>query len=258
MKPTRTAFSLLELLVVLSIMVAVVAVAWPSLRRPIADSALQQAAGGLREQIAICRQSAAIEGQPLLMRFESGQTSVPWGAWNELIAEQLISSSSVEAVSDAGEIENTTLQSMTFPVDIVVDEVKLDSQIDAPQSDSNGPPIATSLDNETSFESGDSLGSMDFEPDSSTLADTESKRWYLPFLPNGQSRDAVIVLRDIATGSRIALQLDATTGMMRTSRLASVEPGSSTSRTEQASLDPPAEVDADSVEMAPSDEGFVP
>lgn len=204
----KTAFSLLELMIVLVMMVAIGAVAWPSLRRPMADSSVQQAANQLRVQIADCRQSAAIQGQPRLMRFEAGLTSVGLGPWNELVAQQLSDVSrmggetptlSSNEENQGSNKENQDVDSWDLPIDIVIEEVQFDQQ---------------------SYVAADD--------DSSTLSTTREhaeSQWYLPFLPSGQTRDAVIVLRDSATGSRVALEIEAVTGMMRTQRLAATVPG---------------------------------
>lgn len=196
----RSGFSLLELMIVLTMMAAIGAVAWPSLRRPMADSSVQQAANQLRVQIADCRQSAAIEGQARLMRFEAGLTSVRRGPWNELVAQQLSDEGSVAGNRSAiGESEqNQDVDSWELPIDVVVEEVQLDQRT--------------------------YVAAENFP---STLASREitGSQWYLPFLPNGQTRDAVIVLRDSVTGSRVALEIEAITGMMRTQRLSAGVPG---------------------------------
>ncbi len=199
-RAARAAFSLLELMIVLTMMVAIGAVAWPSLRRPMADSSVQQAANQLRAQIADCRQSAAIEGQPRLMRFEAGLTSVGRGPWNDLVAQQLADASSIGGATGAlaGSQENPDVDAWELPIDIVVDDVQFDHQTYVEADESSIP--------------------------TDTREQAESK-WYLPFLPSGQTRDAVIVLRDCVTGSRVALAIEAVTGLMRTQKLPAAEPG---------------------------------
>ncbi|TWU38479.1 pilus assembly FimT family protein [Novipirellula artificiosorum] len=233
----RLAFSLLELLIVLAIMVALAAVAWPSLRRPMADSTVHQAAAALRDQISSCRQAAAMHGQPRLMRFESGQSSVRWGTWTDLIAEQLRDASSLEAspldastlsAANNGE-ESLDDASVTgglweLPIDVVIDDVQLDTQTyETPESLplTGLSEAVTQASEDESFEWGDAAQSTD-------PLDENPTSWYLPFLPNGQTRDAVIVLRDVVSGSRVALEIDAVTGMMRTSRMSSIEPDPAT------------------------------
>lgn len=200
-QPPRSGFSLLELMIVLTMMVGIGAIAWPSLRRPMADSSVQQAANQLRVQIADCRQSAAVEGQPRLMRFQAGQPSVGNGKWNDLVAEQLTESDSSGAATAAlGEPPTSQeAEDWVLPIDIVVDEVQFDQQSYV-ETDESTDPLAQPRE----------------QPESN---------WYLPFLPSGQTRDAVIVLRDCATGSRVALMIEAVTGLMRTQRLSPAQPG---------------------------------
>lgn len=201
----RTAFSLLELMIVLTIMVGVAAVAWPSLRRPMADSSVQQAANQLRAEISDCRQSASVQGQPRLMRFEANQPVIGWGDWKDLVAEQLADANTLNQEEDTSD-----LNSWELPVDIVVDEVQLDSRTYVARDESSTLPASTLP--------------ASILPNAIEIS---VSKWYLPFLPNGQTRDAVIVLRDSVTGSRVALQVDGVTGMMKTSRLSAVDPEAS-------------------------------
>ncbi|KLU05739.1 hypothetical protein RISK_002371 [Rhodopirellula islandica] len=197
--PCKTGFSLLELMIVLTIMVGVGAVAWPSLRRPMADSSVQQAANLLRAEISDCRQTAAIEGEPRLMRFSANQPLVASGHWADLVAEQLIGDRSQ---SDTATDTERELKTWELPIDIVIDEVQLDQR-------------AYVVADETSMPS--------------DAIDLETSTWYLPFLPSGQTRAAIIVLRDTATHSRVALEIEAVTGMMRTARLSPATPGDASS-----------------------------
>ncbi|TWT80834.1 hypothetical protein CA13_22800 [Planctomycetes bacterium CA13] len=237
-------------MIVLTIMVAIGAVAWPSLRRPMADSAVQQAANLLRDEIANCRQLAQLSGQPRLMRFDAGRSVVKWGSWTELIAEQLceegmerLAAEDSVSENDANEdysndefanggltTENGSTATSTIwslPLDIVVDEVQLDR---TRYVDSDDPLLTDALDASI--------------PESSEAMDDEStSRWYLPFLSNGQTRDAVVVLRDSVSGSRVALELDAITGMMRVSRLTALEPEQAAEMTN----DPPGDFSEDAV-----------
>ncbi|QDT05525.1 hypothetical protein K227x_39250 [Rubripirellula lacrimiformis] len=191
-RPRNAGFSLLELMIVLTIMVGIGAVAWPSLRRPMADSSVQQAASELRGQIADCRQTAAVQGEPRLMRFQADQPLVYSGRWTDLVAEQLS-----DTPPDVGDEVDRDVDAWELPVDIVVDEVQFDQQSYVAVDQSSDPSVST---------------------------DIEKSMWYLPFLPNGQTRAAVIVLRDTATNSRVAIEIEAVTGMMRTSRLSAAQP----------------------------------
>ncbi|WDQ15704.1 hypothetical protein PSR62_18930 [Rhodopirellula sp. P2] len=179
-------------MIVLTIMVGIGAVAWPSLRRPMADSSVQQAANLLRAEISDCRQTAAIQGEPRLMRFNANQPLVTSGHWSDLVAEQL-----TDNRSPSGTEAEHELNAWELPVDIVIDEVQLDQ-------------TAYVVADETSMPS--------------DVIDLETSTWYLPFLPSGQTRAAIIVLRDTATNSRVAIEIEAVTGMMRTARLSPAAP----------------------------------
>ncbi|MHB8972780.1 MAG: pilus assembly FimT family protein [Pirellulaceae bacterium] len=65
-------FSLLELIIVLAILAMLLAVAWPSLRRPVMRSAAQQAARQLVKDLARARMAAIDSGQVMRFRFEPG------------------------------------------------------------------------------------------------------------------------------------------------------------------------------------------
>jgi prepilin-type N-terminal cleavage/methylation domain-containing protein len=63
-------FTLLELMIVLAILSVLIAVAWPSLRRPVLRSAVQQAARQLVKDLARARMAAIDSGQVMRFRFE--------------------------------------------------------------------------------------------------------------------------------------------------------------------------------------------
>ena len=65
-------FTLLELMIVLAILAMLMAVAWPSLRRPLMRSATQQAARQLVRDLARARMAAIDSGQIVALRFELG------------------------------------------------------------------------------------------------------------------------------------------------------------------------------------------
>ena len=70
--PGPRGFTLLELMIVLAILAMLIAVAWPSLRRPLMRSAAQQAARQLVRDLARARMAAIDSGQIVALRFEPG------------------------------------------------------------------------------------------------------------------------------------------------------------------------------------------
>ena len=65
-------FTLLELMIVLAILAMLIAMVWPSLRRPVLRSAAQQAARQLVRDLARARMAAIDSGQIVALRFELG------------------------------------------------------------------------------------------------------------------------------------------------------------------------------------------
>lgn len=65
-------FTLLEMIIVLAILALVVALAWPTLRRPLAKSVTQEAARQLARDLAHARLLAIDCGQTMALRFEPG------------------------------------------------------------------------------------------------------------------------------------------------------------------------------------------
>lgn len=233
------AFSLLELLVVLALLGGLMALAWPALRRPLQSSGAQRAAASLQEWLAETRHRASLSGQFRLVRFQQGSGEVFAGPWRSLMADSV-------GFDDAGDASQATrsrdvgLHRWTLPEGVVVDAVRFGSLV--PEQSGTGAagglrsePIGSAASNADSFDSGD-FDSGDFDsgqeasrfssaevPDgreSNGLSSaTEGLRWYLPFLPTGQTRDAEIWLRDPASGARVRLIIDAVTGMMRSERM---------------------------------------
>jgi type II secretion system protein H len=67
-------FTLLELMIVLAILAMLIAMVWPSLRRPVMRSVAQQAARQLVKDLARARMAAIDSGQIVALRFELGGT----------------------------------------------------------------------------------------------------------------------------------------------------------------------------------------
>lgn len=87
LNPTRRGWSLLELLIVLSVMVGIVGIVFPRLTRPLAESEVQRAAADFRDHLVDCRQTAVLSGRPLVLRLERGTGSYLWGEWDAVLAE---------------------------------------------------------------------------------------------------------------------------------------------------------------------------
>lgn len=70
----RRGYTLLELMLVLAVLTVIVSIAWPSLRKPLHRSAVQQAAGQLVKDLGQARLAAIEYGQIIRFRYEPGGT----------------------------------------------------------------------------------------------------------------------------------------------------------------------------------------
>lgn len=71
-KPRRSGYTLLELMLVLAVLTVIVAMAWPSLSKPLHRSAVEQAAGQLVKDLGQARLAAIESGQIIRFRYEPG------------------------------------------------------------------------------------------------------------------------------------------------------------------------------------------
>lgn len=249
----RAGFSLLEMLVVLAVLAGLMAVAWPSLRRPLQSSGAERAAASLRERFAEARHEARLSGELRLVRLEPGRAEIVVGPWQALVADTLgVDGLGVDEPGLSGTtgiVEETAmgagLERWQLPEGVVVEAVRFGGLVPT----ENGE--VTTLDGSTMTAStnategdGSSVPEMEvFESDAGSaatqdldgLSDSGGTRWYLPFLPTGQTRDAEVWLRDPLSGGRVRVILDAVTGMMRTERLRTVAPSTANSNQSVAS-----------------------
>jgi len=264
--PARRGWSLLELLIVLSVMVGIAGIAFPRLTRPLAESEVQRAAADFRDHLVDCRQTAVLSGRPLVLRLERGTGAYLWGEWAAVLAEDaglnLLDDSLTDdpladddsATTSGGMVAGSTpgqssaaaanlrVRRLSLPAGMVFEAIH--EAAETPDSAWSGDGAAGASDAGVSG-SGQSLtaddrGSPRLGSDSvidrgrgdplATGGDPEStpiesgRRDYLAFLPSGQSRDRVVVFRESASGMRVALELDAITGMTRLVRLPAVAP----------------------------------
>jgi len=211
----RFAFSLLELLIVLAVMVGIVAVAFPRLTRPLAESEVQRAASGLRDTIVECRQAAAFFGQPLVMRLQSGGDQIVWGDWAEVIGEDW----GLVVDTDGSDSTSAGLSTSMPPSGSAGNAIAFDGR--PRRSALPFGMVVEAVHWVTRGGPGDEL------PDSVLMGDAagggfsrgSGQRWYVAFLPSGRCRDCVIVVQDLATGMRAGLEIDAVTGLSRITRL---------------------------------------
>lgn len=88
----RRAFTLLELMVVLAIMVAVLAVAWPRMRGRLNLVAPREAAMQLKTDLVQARQQSVLTGEPWLVRIERGTRNYELGPLSAFVDRNELSS----------------------------------------------------------------------------------------------------------------------------------------------------------------------
>lgn len=225
---STTGFSLLELLIVLAVIAGLMAIAWPNLRKPLGDTPLSQAGASLRELFDECRYQAVLRADLTMIRLERQSSTVVMGSWEALLANQLeLPTSSAEPPSDTSEPNTNALlkkprppyqYQFALPPDIVIDEVIWSVSLPSANLDDDGALTASvpgDTNSNSPFSATDPQASSDSPVDSSS-----SGFWYIPFTPSGVSKDCSIILRDLTTQKRLALQYQQGTGLITLTKLA--------------------------------------
>ncbi|MEM7559504.1 MAG: type II secretion system protein, partial [Planctomycetota bacterium] len=101
---TRPAFTLLELVIVLVIMVGLTAIAWPNLARQLRKSELRESAQLLRSAIEECGYRAASDGRPTFLKLVEGSGYLELISANHL-AEEATKTNSATTSEYASETE---------------------------------------------------------------------------------------------------------------------------------------------------------
>jgi prepilin-type N-terminal cleavage/methylation domain-containing protein len=215
-------YSLLELMIVLVVLVGLLALAWPSLSRPLTNSDLQQAAIHLRTHLATARLSAMQSGEPVLVRIEHGSGILTYASWHQTMMPVSVSdletefeAADTESVDRSDDVEapseSKVGDSWELPQGIVVDAVS-HGDARAPQSES---PML--LDGEldmtspaaTLSESNPSVEMDSLEEESMSTAFKTSWVW---FLPQGQASGAKIRLIDTRAQLELTLKIQSWNG----------------------------------------------
>ena len=220
--PVRGGYSLLELLIVLTVLVGLLAIAWPSLSKPLANSDLLEAGNQLRTQLSEARLLAIQSGEPVIVRIECDSGMITFANWHQAMGPLTLSDAdpldeSGEAMVleevDTPEIESTSgaANVWAIPEGIVVDRVirqESTSNQDAlrdtlgfgdPLDRENGTELETDLLSET-----DSTG---FEE---SIADPRIS--WVWFLPQGQACEATLYLVDQDARRELKVQIHAWSG----------------------------------------------
>ena len=220
--PVRGGYSLLELLIVLTVLVGLLAIAWPSLSKPLANSDLLEAGNQLRTQLSEARLLAIQSGEPVIVRIECNSGMITFANWHQAMGPLTLSDAdpldeSGEAMVleevDTPEIESASgaANVWAIPEGIVVDRVirqESTSNQDAlrgtlgfgdPLDRENGTELETDLLSET-----DGTG---FEE---SIADPRIS--WVWFLPQGQACEATLYLVDQDARRELKVQIHAWSG----------------------------------------------
>ncbi len=242
----RKGFSLLEMMIVVVLLAGILAIAWPSIARPMRKAELSQATQKLREAIEDGRYQAMMTGAPVFLHIQQGENELRSGGIDSLIAGELApnrgeapSASIPQATTNISPLkrspmesslngdENNAVSGVTprtwkLPSNIVVfsvawlDELAGGSTDDSLSASTNedderiASPFPGSSDSGLSGR--DSL-SVDGEDQSAS-----GHSWCLPMSAEGRGRDAEITLFDTKARQTITVSFSAATGELEVIR----------------------------------------
>ncbi len=242
--PKSRAFTLLELVIVLLVMVGMLAVVWPNLQRPLQRTSLDEAAQMVRDAIDESRYQAALHGTVQFVQLQQGSSQLRSGSFDSFLnsdsdlsgnlpialsdrssSPQVASSSSPQA-NPAGSSRLDTESStavraqsirtwqlpspvVIFNVDWTLESVMPSGADDQSQFDSEEYETEPEFSADTL---GDSITSAnEFDP-------ANSRQWWLPLTAGGRGRDATIELFDASIDQRLYVTYSAATGALEISR----------------------------------------
>ncbi len=227
---SQPAFTLLELVIVLVIMVGLTAIAWPNLARQLRKSELRESSQLLRTAIEECGYCAASNGQPVFLKLVEGSAAIEVLAASDLAQEadrsssKIISGAEFEMVSDidlrsSSDIDTPVAssdRSWEFSGAVVVRSVRW-------QIESVKPLFASSLESDGVSEEAYGYSDLpaaevDTEAELFVLEEkvTSERVWWMPFvapsIPSGVGREATIELYDEASKESLRVTYDPVSG----------------------------------------------
>ena len=201
---------MLELLIVLVVMVGLMAIAWPSLRRPLADSVLQQAGNEIRQAMERAREASLTTGRPVLLRVSAESADLQLRSLEQLVgADRRGNQDLAPALRSDTQPETSQEKRGPFSTPPVLPAI---------------PPLSAGVVIETVV-LGDAVPDTDpwsrdedrigSRPGGSVIRTDEPSSWLIPFLPSGRSIDCTIVLRDTSNQRRLGVRRESATGSLR-------------------------------------------
>lgn len=241
----RPGFSLLELIIVLMVMVGLLAVAWPNLRRPLERTTAREAAQGVRDAIEQSRHQAATEGQIRFVHLRRGESRLWTGNFDGFLATEEFgleasgvnasfdtqrsqassqaatresSDRDIDAASDSGRPRQP--REWQLPTEVKVLDVQWTSTpvLDVPSQTASPLPGApqTAVGNDTmgrAAAGGVADGAFAQAADELGVEVTaDHPGWWLPISPVSEGRDASVLLIDVRTRNCFSVRYEAATG----------------------------------------------
>ena len=126
MRTTRlqSAFSLLELIIVLMVMIGMLAIVWPNLQRPLSRTTLSEAAQVLRVVIDESRYQATITGTPQFVHLQQGESEFQTGAFADFFNSDSDSSSATRLESQAIGTDSQRATTWQLPTTVIISNVQ--------------------------------------------------------------------------------------------------------------------------------------
>ena len=219
--PHPRAFTLLELIIVLAVMVGLLAVVWPNLQRPLQRTSLDEAAQIVRDAIEESRYQAALQGTLYFVQLQEGSSQLRSG----VLAGFLDDSAAAGLEQDSPATGSPPIRVWRLPASVVVSHVDwtLESVLPPSQAelDQHAEVGANARDpqlvgTETDLPMGDTGPNM--ATSATELNSARGRQWWLPLTAAGQGRDAVIELVDASIHQHLRVTYSAATGAMEISR----------------------------------------
>jgi type II secretory pathway pseudopilin PulG len=236
---------LLELIIVLMVMVGLLAVAWPNLRRPLERTTAREAAQGVRDAIEESLHQAATEGQIRFVRLRPGESLLWTGTFDEFLAteefglDELGGNASFRSQRDQVSPQATSRESSNrdtnaasdpgrprqprewqLPTEVKVLDVQWTSTpvLDVPSQTasplSGATRSAAGNDSLPRAAAGDaSDGAFAQAADELGVEVTaDHPGWWLPISPVSEGRDASVLLIDVRTRNCFSVRYESATG----------------------------------------------
>ena len=230
--PGSRAFTLLELVIVLSLMVGLLAVVWPNLQRPLQRTSLEEAAQMVRDAIDESRNQAALRGAAYFVQLHQGSSQLHSGCFESFLDGDfeaagslpgLSATSSPRASSGQPTARSTpAVRTWELPASVVISNVEWTLERALPRSTSEltaSDDMYTTTGDRSRAErealAEDELSASSGAPEFDLA---NARQWWLPLTAEGRGRDATIELFDASIAQRLYVTYSSATGALEISR----------------------------------------